>query len=305
MRTIDGVVGIAASLLVAALGGCSSNESSFDQAQAESEIRHMEHAWAQIAVSGDTSHIADILADDFLGVSPDGAQYTRQQFIDDTKAHPLGFTSNVVNDVKIRFHGDTAVAQGDETFTTTSGEQARFVWTDVVVRRNGEWRIVAAQDVVAPVAGHSASASLFSGADGEASARTEIDKTRAAYAAAWQKADAAVIAELYTEDAKVLYPDQAPVAGRGNIREYFKGFFQEFPKNEFVLATSEVVINGDWAFDNGTYTWKATPAAGGKPQEDHGKYLVILRRQADGRWLVARDMDNSSLPAAQRTRSAQ
>jgi ketosteroid isomerase-like protein len=34
----------------------------------------------------------------------------------------------------------------------------------------------------------------------------------------------------------------------------------------------------------------------GASVEDHGKYLVILKRQSDGSWKMARDMDNSDRP---------
>ena len=142
-------------LLLMTLIGCRSQpvNPTHDQTQAEAEIREMERAWAQVAVTGDPAVIESIFADDFLGVSPDGVQYTKRVFIDDTKTNPLGFTSNKLNEMKVRFFGDVAVTQGDETFTKKSGEQGRFVWTDLIVRRDGRWRIVAAQDVVAPMAG--------------------------------------------------------------------------------------------------------------------------------------------------------
>jgi uncharacterized protein (TIGR02246 family) len=119
---------------------------------------------------------------------------------------------------------------------------------------------------------------------------------------AWQKGTAAEISELYTEDAFVLYPDQPAVSGRAAIFNYFKGFFGEFPKNEFELTSAELVINGQWAFDRGNYRWKGFSPAGKTSAEDNGKYLVVLQRQADGSWKVARDMDNSDRPASQGTR---
>ena len=290
--------------LMTGLAACRSQlgDMSYDQAQAESEIHKIEREWAQVAVTGDPAVIEHIFADDFLGVTPEGVQYTKRGFIDDTKANPLGFTSNEVNEMKIRFFGNVAVVQGDETFTRKSGEQGHFVWTDVLVRRVGEWRIVAAQDVVAPEAGHATSTALFPGADQSADARREIAKTREAYVEAWEKGNAAQIAALYTEDALVLYPNQPAVSGRSAIVDYFRGFFGDFPKNDFALVSAEVVINDQWAFDRGSYRWKGVPRAGGRPEEDNGKYLVVLQHQADGTWKVARDMDNSDRLASQATR---
>ena len=289
--------------LAFAFGIASCGSRGFDEEHARAQIREIEHSWAQVAVSGDPAIVEQIFSDDFLGVSPDGAQYTKQGFVDDTKSHPLGFTANELNDMNVRFFGDVAVAQGDETFTTKTGDQGRFVWTDVLVRRDDTWRIVAAQDAIAPVAGDATDTSLFASPDQQSEARRGIDATRNAYAAAWRTANIEQIAELYTEDAFVLYPNQPAVSGRSAVVDYFKGFFGEFPKNDFELISSEIVITGPWAFDRGVYRWKGTPRKGAAV-EDNGKYLVVLKRGDDGKWRVARDMDNSDRAATQATRSA-
>lgn len=135
-------------------------------------------------------------------------------------------------------------------------------------------------------------------------ARTGIDSTRSHYVAAWNAANAEAIAALYDDDALVLYPNQSAVAGRSAILSYFKGFFSEFEQKGFDLTSDEIEVAGPWAFDRGTYRWQAVPRAGGDRIEDHGKYLVILRRQADGSWRVARDMDNSDRPLSQMARGA-
>jgi ketosteroid isomerase-like protein len=284
-----------------AIAGCGHGDAKFDETQAREEIRTIEHSWAQVAVSGDPSIVNRIFADDFLGVSPDGAQYTKQAFIDDTKAHPLGFASNELNDIQLRFYGNVAVAQGSETFTTQSGDKGRFVWTDVLVRHDETWRIVAAQDAVAPAEGSSSSSSLFATPEEQSEARDGVDTTRNAYVAAWRASSVEQIAALYTGNAFVLYPNQPAIQGHTAIVDYFKGFFAEFPTNEFELVSSEIVVMGAWAFDRGTYRWKGTPRKG-PAVEDNGKYLVVLLRGDDGKWRVARDMDNSDRPAMQATR---
>ena len=287
--------------LILAAAAC--GKIAFDENEARAKIRDIEHSWAQVAVSGDPAVVEAIFADDFLGVSPDGAHYTKQGFIDDTKAHPLGFIANELNEIKVRFFGNVAVAQGDETFTTKAGDQSRFVWTDVLVRHNDTWQIVAAQDAIAATAGETSTTSLFTSPDQQSEARRGIDATRSAYAAAWRAASVEQIAALYTEDAFVLYPNQPAVSGHAAIVDYFKGFFGEFPKNDFELISSEIVVTGPWAFDRGAYRWKGTPRKG-PAVADNGKYLVVLKRGDDGKWRVARDMDNSDRPATQATRGS-
>ena len=134
--------------------------------------------------------------------------------------------------------------------------------------------------------------------------RAGINKTRSEYVSAWKAANADQIANLYTNDALVLYPNQPSVEGRGAIHAYFASFFAEFAQQGFELTSSEIEVVGPWAFDRGTYRWRAVPRAGGDPIEDHGKYLVILQRQTDGSWKVARDMDNSDRPLTQSARGA-
>jgi len=295
-----GVPAVATILMFAGLGSCRSLPG--DRAGTEREIREMECAWAQVAVTGDPTVMEQILADDFLGVSPDGVQYTKREFIEDTRANPLGFTSNDLDGMKVRFFGNVAVAQGSETFARKSGELGRFVWTDVLEHRDGRWQIVAAQDAMTDASTSPPGAAIFTGSKPSLDAMREIEKTRSAYASAWQSANASAIADLYTEEAFVLYPNQPAVSGRSAILEYFRGFFREFPRNEFELSSAEVVVTGDWAFDRGSYRWSGTPREGGGPEQDSGKYLVILHRQADGTWKVARDMDNSDRSASQPTR---
>lgn len=121
-----------------------------DQKEMERYILESERQWAESVATGDTSAIQRILADDFIGVDPKGGLYNKQQMIADTRNAPKYFVSNRLNDVKVRFYGNTAIAQGSETWQKRSGERGRFVWTDSWLRRDGRWQIVAAEDLIAP-----------------------------------------------------------------------------------------------------------------------------------------------------------
>jgi uncharacterized protein (TIGR02246 family) len=274
--------------------GCSSK---IDYEKAEQYIKESEKQWAESVASGDTSVIQRILADDFIGVDPDGNQYKKQQMVDDTRNAPKYFLSNHLNNVIVRFYGNTAVAQGDETWVRRSGEPstARFVWTDTWVYRNNQWQIVAAEDLVAPVT--LSSATGFN--DPSKEKLPGIDSCRKKYVSAWLAADAEQITNVYADDAIVLYPNQPAIRGRAAILSYFKNFFQEFRQDNFELLSDEVEIIGSIAYDRGKYKWKGTLVKGGNTIDDHGKYLVILQQQADGSWKVLRDMDNSDRPLSQ------
>ncbi len=286
------------------LASCSSdsNKGTGNNANAEAQIRQIEQDWATTAVTGDTIVIKKILADDFLGTSPDGIQYSKQDFLNEMIAHPADFTSNVLNDVKVRFFSEVAVAQGNETFTRKNGEKARFVWTDVLVQRNGRWEIIAAEDLIAPVGDQPSNKVLF--IKPQQKELAGIDSCRKEYVTAWMAANADRITHVYTNDAAVLYPNQPAVIGSLAIHAYFEGFFKEYKQVLFQLKSEEVEVHGNIAFDWGKYEWKAIPRGGGQPVNDHGKYLVVLQQQADGSWKVARDMDNSDRPLSQTTRGS-
>ena len=122
----------------------------YDPNEAERYIVESERQWAASVASGDTSTVERILADDFVGVDPKGGSYGKAKMIADTRDAPKYFVSNRLNKVKVRFYGDTAIAQGDESWERHTGERGRFVWTDTWIRRHGRWQIVAAEDLIAP-----------------------------------------------------------------------------------------------------------------------------------------------------------
>jgi ketosteroid isomerase-like protein len=82
----------------------------------ESYIKTSEQQWAEAGIKGDTAAVERILADDFLGVAPDGSLYDKAKELANAKENAEDFFSNHVNDVQIHFFGGTAVAQGSESW---------------------------------------------------------------------------------------------------------------------------------------------------------------------------------------------
>lgn len=123
-----------------------------DYEKAEKYISDSEKQWAESVASGDSSVIRRILADDFIGVDPDGNQYDKEKMVKETATAPQYFLSNHLNDVKIKFYGNFAIARGDETWVKRKDSStARFVWTDTWIYRDKKWEILAAEDLIAPV----------------------------------------------------------------------------------------------------------------------------------------------------------
>jgi ketosteroid isomerase-like protein len=122
-----------------------------DRAKVEKYIIESEAQWAEADVKGDTAAVERIVADDFVGVAPDGSFYDKAAAIVETREAKGNTLSNHVNEVKVRFYGDTAVAQGSESWERRTGEpkRGRYVWTDTWVMRDNKWQVVAAEDLMA------------------------------------------------------------------------------------------------------------------------------------------------------------
>jgi len=138
---------VLAVLLCGGFCGCGEG---YDQKEAERHITESEKQWAESVESGDQKSVERILADDFIGVDTKGGLYDKAKMVSETADGPRYFVSNHLNEVKIRFYGDTAVAQGSESWERKNGQRGRFVWTDTWLRRKGQWQIVAAEDLIAP-----------------------------------------------------------------------------------------------------------------------------------------------------------
>jgi hypothetical protein len=112
-------------------------------------ICDFEREWGLSFVTGDATVARQMLADDFVGVDTKGRTYRKADEIADI-SKPAHMASDTMNDVTVRFYGETAIAQGSDSWTGKKGEKGRFVWTDVWVKRNGNWQVVASEDLITP-----------------------------------------------------------------------------------------------------------------------------------------------------------
>lgn len=122
------------------------------QATAEKYIKESEQQWAESAKNRDIALIDRIVAADFLGVAPDGTFYHKSNELARVKRGDDQVLSNHVIHIKVRFFGETAVAQGDESWEHFKGDPqpSSYVWTDTWVKRDGRWQIVAAEGLRVP-----------------------------------------------------------------------------------------------------------------------------------------------------------
>ena len=112
---------------------------------------------------------------------------------------------------------------------------------------------------------------------------------------AFESADWAALAMMYTEDAMIIPPNAPVVEGRENVRRFFESFP---PITSFSFEPLEIDGRGDLAYFRGRYTLTMN-VADGSSVTDSGTSFTVHRRQPDGTWPIYMDMFNSDLPAAQ------
>jgi len=117
------------------------------------QILKLEREWNHVYLVNDPAPLGHILADDFFGTEPDGHRVHKQDMVAEVKG-PSNLASSHINedDITIRYYGETAVVNGSESWVQKDGKAGRYIWTDVFVRRNGRWAVVASQDLEAPEA---------------------------------------------------------------------------------------------------------------------------------------------------------
>jgi ketosteroid isomerase-like protein len=91
---------------------------------------------------------------------------------------------------------------------------------------------------------------------------------------------------LYAPDAVFMKPSGRRVSGRPAIRDLCKSVMDTFTSDISMhsLATDH---SGDLAYDSGEYSESLVKTSDGTKADIEGNYVMILKRQPDGNWLIA------------------
>ena len=117
-------------------------------------------------------------------------------------------------------------------------------------------------------------------------AETDIQKAKAQYMAAFNKGDAAGVAQLYTDTAYLMPPGSPTITGREAIQSYWDAGIKAGVKN-LVLAPGKIDQFGEIAREIGNYSFETKD---GTKQE--GKW-VGLRTPQYGSWKLDTDVWNT------------
>ncbi|GAB4031721.1 DUF4440 domain-containing protein [Spirosoma gilvum] len=103
------------------------------------------------------------------------------------------------------------------------------------------------------------------------------------YERAWQARDADALVALFTPDGFVMQPNRPAIRGHANI----KLAYSRSAGSSLSLRALSFEQSGTVGYIIGAYR-------GSVAGPDIGKFILTLRKGADGRWLITADMDNST-----------
>jgi uncharacterized protein (TIGR02246 family) len=114
----------------------------------EQQILALHEAGDRALMSADLAVLARIFADDYVQYNEAGKAFTKQDVLDNFRTGAIRYPSIVSTGRKIRVFGDTAVVHGSESDEVEAGGKrsaVRYVYLDVLQKRDGEWKLVASQ----------------------------------------------------------------------------------------------------------------------------------------------------------------
>ena len=119
------------------------------------------------------------------------------------------------------------------------------------------------------------------------------DDVTGAWEVAFNKGDAAGIAAIYADDARLMPPNHALINGREAIQEYMKEGFGGASGMQMSIKADESVVMGPQAYRRGTY--RITGADGAELEV--GKYVEVWKKAGEN-WQIAIDIWNTDTAAA-------
>jgi len=100
-------------------------------------------------IAADLAELSRIFADDYVQYDESGEAHTKQEVLNNLKTGAIRYLSMTSTGRRIRLlRPDMAIVHGSEEDDVEQGGRrfpVRYVFMDVVVKRNGRWQIVGSQ----------------------------------------------------------------------------------------------------------------------------------------------------------------
>lgn len=110
----------------------------------EKELTEIEDRWMEAGIHGDAKLSAQLLAEDYQGMTQNGAVEDKAQFVAGVKAGGLRADSFYQDERYVRLFGETAVSTGRLSLKYQD-QIIQTRYTRVYVRRLGRWQLIIMQ----------------------------------------------------------------------------------------------------------------------------------------------------------------
>jgi ketosteroid isomerase-like protein len=128
--------------LVAALCLFAHGQAAIANAKPEDQVTQLERDWLAADAKGDVTALSRIIADDFIGRSPDGHVLSKEDIIPQGSG-PGGFAGATPAETSVRIFGDTGILMGSIKPADAKAENIQV--TLVCQKRPRGWQLIAAQ----------------------------------------------------------------------------------------------------------------------------------------------------------------
>ena len=120
----------------------------------DTEILAIERDIMAAIRSKDVATLAPLLADDFIYRTHFGVEADKSAFLESIASFPVEILSLHGEELRVNFYGDTAVLTGVQIAEARppegETEESAVAFTDVFLRRDGQWLMVLAYGVELP-----------------------------------------------------------------------------------------------------------------------------------------------------------
>jgi uncharacterized protein (TIGR02246 family) len=127
------------------------------------------------------------------------------------------------------------------------------------------------------------------------SAIDEIHGVNERFCSALGSRDLETLMEYYADDASLLIPGAPAMEGADAVRGYYENVLAA-GVNGAEMRTKRLEERDELLIEHGEYTMSLDPP-GGEAVQDVGKYTVVHRKDAEGRWRCWFDMFHSDSAA--------
>ena len=114
-----------------------------------------------------------------------------------------------------------------------------------------------------------------------------IRAAESALAETFEDPDPTAWVDCYTDDAVFAAPGVPTIEGRGALL----ALARLIALSSVEIAAESTIGDGDFAAAVGRATWVGGPRGSGAPTVRR-RFLIVWRRDADGRWRIARELLN-------------